>query len=138
MQQERIKRLASHGEFMTVPNLKELFRDRYRLTYDPAAATWGERLDPWMHQIPCLNGVIYCHGDGKLGVECLGQTAKKLLAIEGTKLHQQGSTEWTVVFPLELFEQVALIVKPRKRRTLSPERKAKLMEASKEHRFGHA
>jgi hypothetical protein len=34
---------------MTVPNLKELFGHRYRISYDQAVE---DRNDPWMLQIP--------------------------------------------------------------------------------------
>jgi hypothetical protein len=106
----------------TCINLRERFGDRYRIGHDPAAETWGERDDPWMMTIPCVNGTIYPHGGSRLAAECYGPTARKLKAIAGVTVHQQGDREWTMLFDVSLFDQVAEIMKPRKRRHLSPER----------------
>lgn len=108
---------------MNPPNLRELFGDRYRIGHDPAAVTWGERADPWMMTIPCQNGLIYPHGLNLLAVECLGQTARKLVAIPGLTVHQRGDTEWTLLFDVGLFDLVAAVVKPRKRRKWSEEQR---------------
>ena len=45
----------------------------------------------------------------------------KLWAIVGVKRHQTGDTEMRALFPLEALEQVAGVIKARRRRALSPE-----------------
>jgi len=45
----------------------------------------------------------------------------KLWAIPGVKRHQTGDTEMRAVFPPEALEQVAGVIKARRRRTLAPE-----------------
>jgi len=45
---------------------------------------------------------------------------EKLWAIAGVKRHQTGDTEMRAVFPPEAMEQVAGVIKARRRRTLSP------------------
>ena len=60
--------------------------------------------------------------------------AKKLSALEGLKLHQDGDVERTYLFDITLFEAVAAIVKPRKKRQVSEERRKEL--ASYGHRYG--
>ena len=45
----------------------------------------------------------------------------KLWAIPGVKRHQTGDTEMRAVFPPEALEQVAQVIKARRRRSLSPE-----------------
>jgi hypothetical protein len=106
----------------TCINLRELFGERFRIGHDEAAATYAEKNDPWMMTILCDNGVIYPHGGSRLAAECYGPTARKLKAIAGVTVHQQGDREWCMLFDVSIFEQVAEVMKPRKRRHLSPER----------------
>ena len=122
---------------MTVvpPNFHDLFGDRFQIGHDPAAKTPAEQRDPWMMTLLCENGLIYPHGANRLAVECKGVTGKKLLAMSGITVHQQGDTEWTLLFDLAMADQVFDILKPRKRRTLSEEQKAANVERLKKHRF---
>ena len=46
---------------------------------------------------------------------------EKLWAIPGVKRHQTGETEMRAVFPPEAVEQVARVIKARRKRTLAPE-----------------
>jgi hypothetical protein len=77
-----------------------------------------------MMQIPCQGrGVtIYTYGAGTLAVEVdrRPRIVAKLMGIEGLKLHQDRDNEQTFLFQVSLFEQVAEVVKPRKRRRLTP------------------
>src|SRR5262249_19666220 len=81
-----------------------------------------------MMQIPCARGIIHPQGGELLAVEVDSRpiTAKAVAAPPGVRLHQDCSTEKTFVFALELFDQVAAIVKPRKRRRLTAEQQARL------------
>jgi hypothetical protein len=45
----------------------------------------------------------------------------KLWAIQGVRRHQTGDTEMRALFPLEALEQVAGVIKARRRPALSPE-----------------
>jgi len=108
-------------------NLLDLFSDRYRITFDLAYSArhvHRAKLDPWMMEIPCQGrGVmIYLHGGDTLAVEVDRRPSivAKLKAIEGLNLHQDGDLEKTFLFDVALFEQVAEVVKPRKRRRLTP------------------
>jgi hypothetical protein len=123
----------------TCPNLKALFGDRYRIGHDPSAVTWGERADPWAMTLPCRGGVvIYPHGDGMLAVEIdyHRHLAKRVGAIPGIRLHQGGDRERTFLFPLELFDRVAELVKPRRRRRLSPEHREASRARLARYQFG--
>lgn len=119
----------------TPPNLRDLFGDRFRIGYDPAAATRVARMDPWMQTMPCQNGVIYPYGVNRLAVECKTATARRLTGLPNIIVHQQGDTDWTLLFDLAMFEAVAKIVKPRKRRRLSKEQKAANVEKLKVFQF---
>src|SRR5262245_25286113 len=111
-----------------VVNLLESFGTLYRVTFDPGYDPRGvpkRRLDPWMMQLPCRRGVIYPFGGDRLAVEVdyHSQAAKKLAAVPGVELWQDGDHETTFLFPVNLFDRVASLVGPRKRRRchLSPE-----------------
>lgn len=51
---------------------------------------------------------------------------EKLWAIPGVRRHQTGDHEMRAIFPPEALEQVALVIKARRKRTLSPEAARKL------------
>jgi hypothetical protein len=92
-----------------------------------AAVTPTERKDPWMMTIPCRSGaVIYPYGGDLLAVELdhHPKMAKRLAVIPGIRPHQCGDGERTFLFPVELFDQVAALVKPRVKRRLTPEQRA--------------
>jgi hypothetical protein len=109
-------------------NLRERFGADYRITFDDCYDSFHVPracLDPWMMQIRCRGGVtIYPHGGDLLAVEVdyHRYLAKRLAAIPGVTLHQDGGNEKT--FPLALFEQVAALVRPRRKRKLSLEQRA--------------
>jgi hypothetical protein len=95
------------------------------------------RDDPWYYQIPCDFGIIYPHGADTLALEIdyHNPTANRVLKIPGTRLSQDGDFEKTILFSLSLFDQVAEIVKPKRRRVLTPEQRAALAEAGSATRF---
>jgi hypothetical protein len=109
----------------TCVDLLEAFGADFRVTFDPA---YDSRrvprrcLDPWMMQLPCRGkGVtIYPFGGDRLAVEVDGRPGlvKELLAIPGVELWQDGTREKACVFDVSLFEAVAAVVRPRKRRRL--------------------
>jgi hypothetical protein len=112
---------------MTCINLLDQFGDKYRITFDPAYSARHvprAKLDPWMIQIPCQGRgvIIYPYGGATLAVEVDRRPSivAKLKAIEGLKLYQDGDVEKTFLFDLALFEQVAEVVKPRRKRRVTP------------------
>lgn len=107
-------------------NLRELFGDQYRITWDEAygaAHVPHDRRDPWMMALTCTgHGVmIYPHGGAQLAVEVDRRPSivARLAALSGVRLWQDGDTEKTFLFDICLFDQIARIVKPRKRRMLT-------------------
>jgi hypothetical protein len=117
----------------TCLNLLETFGTDYRVTFDPAYDSCHvprRCLDPWLMQLPCRGkGVcIYPHGADRLAVELDGRPAlaRKLAAIPGVELWQDGDGEKTFVFGLGLFDTVAGVVRPHRRPRLSAGRRAQL------------
>jgi hypothetical protein len=100
-------------------NLRERYGDRYRIGHDPAAETWKEQQDPWMMTVLCQGGVvIYPVGGDDLAVEVDHHPglARQLQDIPGVTSSQSGDHEQTFLFDLGLFDRVAAVVKPRKKR----------------------
>lgn len=97
-----------------------------KISFDPAGES---KNDPCMMEIECAKGVIYPHSNTHLALECKTYTAKQILnLVPNTIVHQQGDSEWTILFSLEDFGKVTEVVKPRKRRMLSEQRKAQAIE----------
>jgi hypothetical protein len=117
----------------TCINLLEAFGADYKVTFDPA---YDRRrvprrcLDPWMMQLPCRGrGVtIYPFKGSRLAVEVDGRPGlvKKLAAIPGVDLWQDGDGEKTFHFGVDNFCRVAEVVRPHRRRRLNPEGRAEL------------
>jgi hypothetical protein len=122
----------------TCINLLERFGKDYRVTLDPAARTKAQKRDPWMMTIPCRGGVtIYPYGHDRLAVEVDGhpKLAKRLADIPGVTLYQDGDQEATLLFDVALFAQVAALVKPCRRRRLSPDAGRRFQLAGQATRF---
>jgi hypothetical protein len=130
-------------------DLSERFGQRYRVEYEESYfAQYGPRArvnDPWLKIIPCRAGHICpwggrgTRGAGRLAAvtNTPGPTARKLAALPGASLWQDGSDGATVLFDGALFSQVAKLMHPRRCRRLSDERRAKLIEAGAKHRFSN-
>jgi hypothetical protein len=107
----------------------------YRVGFDEAAEG---RNDPWMMTIPCRFGTIYPHRGEMLALELdrHPKMAKQLAAIPGIALHQDGDDQKTFLFPVSVFDQLAVLVEPRKVRRLNEEQRERLIQAGLSFRFG--
>lgn len=116
---------------MDCVNLKKEFGKRYRVKYEESYhAEHGENAraeDPWLMTIPCRNGHIFPWGGGDLAASTnrLGPVANALKTLPFATLAKEGSDGVTVLFDVQHFDEVARILKPRRRRRLSPEERAK-------------
>jgi hypothetical protein len=114
-------------------NLQQIFGQTYRIGRDPAYfAEYGPhayRSDPWYWRVLCKFGHVYPHSSTHLGASTdrRGAIANRLRRIPGVRVVQDGSDGVTVVFPIELFDAVAVHMKPRKRRRLTPEQRKKFV-----------
>ena len=114
-------------------NLKGLYGNQYRITYDPSAESEANgKNDPWMFVIPCQYGEIYPHSNKLLSIRSISRVGQELPSL---KILNDGDGEAVFLFPPEMMNKVARIVKPRKRRHLSAEHKQKLMKSSECFRF---
>ena len=106
-------------------NLKERFGDRFKVKYEESyCVQYGEnawRDDPVLMVIPCENGHICPWGGSNLAActNSAGRVANKLKALPFTEVAQDGDDGANVVFDVSHFDEVAEIMKPRRRRRLS-------------------
>ena len=114
-------------------NLKTRFGKLYRICKEQGT----EPNDPAGWTIPAKYGHFYSHGPDAIGVATNGRgIVRRLLTVAGLVIVQDGSDGINATFPPAEFEAVAKIIRPRKRRKLSPEHKAKLLAASKPFQAG--
>jgi len=120
----------------TCINLWKRFRERYRITFDEAAALRGRNGDPWLMQIPCRFGTIYPQGGEMLALEVDYHdfTAARLRRL-GLVFTQDGDREKTFLFHVDRFEEVAAIVLPKRRRRLTPEHREASIQRLTAYRF---
>lgn len=98
--------------------------ESYRAQYGPCARVH----DLWLWIIPCRYGHIYPFGRDQLAASVDGfpRVAERLRRLPVGQIHQDGDRgELTVVFTLEGFPAVAKIIRPRRRRHLSRDQRAK-------------
>lgn len=115
----------------TCIDLQQRYRSKYRIRHEDDRET---RLphDPWLLVIDCQHdGEIYPHGGDMLGAATggRGSVAKRLAALPCVRVVQDGSDGINVIFDVDDFPAVAAVMKPRRRRRLSPEHRAKLVAA---------
>lgn len=113
---------------------------KYRITFDPAydpRHVPRDKLDPWYMQIPGRRGCIVPWDGTTLAVEVDGRpvTARRLAESGVCNLLRDGDDGQTFLFDLADFAVVAAIIRPKRRRRLSQEQRAKLVAAGARHRF---
>ncbi len=124
---------------MECVNLKKVFGDRYRITRDDSYfAERGESAraeDPWLQVVPCQHGHIYPYGGQMLVASTAkrGRVARELLALAVTTLFRDGDDGLDVLFHVSHFEQVAELLKPRRRRRLSEAQRERLANMGREN-----
>jgi hypothetical protein len=114
-------------------NLKTRFGKQYRVELEAG----GDKSDPLAYIMPCRHGHIFAHGKRTLGAatNSAGPIAKRLRAMPRVKVWQDGSDGLNVIFDVDDFDLIAELMRPRARRRLSPEHKAKLAAAAGKTRF---
>ena len=118
----------------TVIDLRERFGRRYRVGYEPSyRAEHGPNArihDSWLMIIPCRFGHVFPHGGSTLAASVDGfpKIAGRLKRLTCCRVHQDGDFgELTVLFDVADFAKVARIMRPRRRRQVSPRERERLM-----------
>ena len=102
----------------TCINLKKRFSDLWRVEYEANLCERARIEDPWGMIIPCRHGHICPWGGGRLAA-CTakrGMVATRLANLLFTDLEQDGQDGVNVSFPADLIDQVAEIMRPKRKR----------------------
>lgn len=93
--------------------------------------TRGRGHEPWLLMIPCRHGRIYPHGGAYLGASTdhRGPIANRLTALPFVRIVQNGDDGINVVFRVDDFDQIAELMRPKRRRKLPPAHSANLTRA---------
>lgn len=85
--------------------------------------------DPWNFEMLCKYGHIFPSGENELGAatDRRGIIANKLAALDCATRVQHGDDGTNIYFDVADFRQIAKIIKPRQKRKMSAEHKAKLL-----------
>lgn len=121
-------------KYRNVTNLERRFGDRYVIQDD--GINNPDRIERvWCQEIPHKTGTIYpCGFNGDLAV--WSNSARIMTKLESLGMKRiQGGSESCYRFPVSQFEQVAAIVRPKKRRRLSAEQRTKSIERLKAYQF---
>ena len=122
-------------------DLQASFGKRFKLGYEASYnAERGEHArtpDPWLRILLCRHGHIYPYGGTKLAActNLRGPVARALAKLPCCYVHQNAVDGVTVLFDVADFPQVATLLKPRRKRQLSAEQAARLVEAGRLYRF---
>jgi hypothetical protein len=118
----------------TCPNLKSLYGRRYRVAYEESYyAEYGPDArteEPWLMIIPCKYGTI-CPWDETRLAACTdraGRIAARLRAMTSIEIVQEGDDGVNAAFTPDQFDAVAEIMRPKRRRYLTPQQRADAVE----------
>jgi|WetSurMetagenome_2_1015567.scaffolds.fasta_scaffold1030569_1 hypothetical protein len=119
-------------------DIKIMAACHFKLSQDEAASIEpGGRKDPWYQVIPCKYGQIYPYSETLLAVHSKGPgIRRKLQDIKGLTIHNWSDDgEAIFLFAPVLFDQVAEIVKPKRKRQLDPAQRQVAVERLREYHF---
>jgi hypothetical protein len=120
-------------------NLRERFGREYRIACEPSyCAEHGEGAiqdDPWLQIIPGARGHVFPWDEKRLAASTntSGAMARRLKALPYVQVHQDGSDGVSVIFPADRLNEVAELLRLRRRRVISQEERQRLAALSKEH-----
>jgi hypothetical protein len=128
----------------TCVDLRSLFGHLYKIRHEESY--WAERPEfrkeeePWLLIIQCVHGHIYPHGDDLLAWSSSGRgpIVNKVCRLPYVEVVQDGDDGVNATFPLAHFQEVAEIVKPKKRppkRVLTPEQRQAAIERLAPYQF---
>jgi hypothetical protein len=126
---------------MTSPtciDLRERFGTRYRVRQEADGVTWYETPEServWLLELPCRYGVVYPHGGEMLAAVVTGRYARQQVAALPCIVSRRGDEELVVTFHVNDTEAVLAIMKPRRRRQVSPEQREQLRAIGRGTRF---
>ncbi len=120
-------------------DLKAEYGRDYRITLDESASIPEQEREEklWYYRIPgrLSHSHIGVWNENTLSVYAEGPLVKKIAAYPGLKVVQRGDREIQATFPPEMLNEIASLIKAKKRKKLSPEQRERLISLSLPHRF---
>jgi hypothetical protein len=120
-------------------DLKKLAGDKYRVTiessyYADTGSAQNRNRDPYLWLIVGRHGEVFLWSPDRLAVSTYkrGGIARRLLDLPYTEVTQDGDDGVTVTFAAEHLDEVAQIVRLRRRPVLTDERRAELSNRMRE------
>jgi len=109
------------------------YRFRHEESYRAESSTHVRGDGRWYVEILCKNGLIYPYGGTQLLAYAKSRIAPTIAKLPGVHQYQTDGTARVLKFPLERLDEVAAILKPRKRRAVgaSPEQLRSMRERQK-------
>jgi hypothetical protein len=122
-------------------DLQALYGTRLKLRREADGVTWSTTPEPeriWLLEIPCKHGVVYPTGGNVLAAVVTGRRiGHQIAALPGIR-SSRGDIERVVTFHIDDAEPVLALLKPHRRRQVSPEEQARLAAIGERHRFAGA
>lgn len=111
---------------MTPIDLKKLCGRRWKVELEESAA--GRWKDPWLFVVPCRHGHLFAAGPDRIGAATnhSGAIARRLRAVPGVEVSQDGDDGLNVTFSPAALKYVARVMRPRSCRRLTPTHAAAL------------
>jgi len=120
----------------TCLDLLDLYGDRFKLRLEADASTSTPEAEfVWLLELPCRYGIVYPHGGDILAATITGRRIGKQVARLPCILSSRGDIERVVLFHVDAAEAVLALLKPRRRRLISPEYQARLAAIGRSTRF---
>jgi hypothetical protein len=109
-------------------DLKAIAADRFRIAYDESAKVdRSQESKNWCIQIPCKHGHVGVHSDRELSAFCRStRLFGRLTSIPTARVIQEGDKEIRIAFHPEHLDDVAELLKGRRKRVVTEATRAKL------------
>ena len=115
-------------------DLWKTYRKKYRVGWDESQI--APSTDPWLSQVLCRHGHIYPQGGDLLAVSTnrRGHFLRKFVELGCMTVLNDGDDGINASFHIKDFDKVTKIMKPIRRRSLSPEQRAAASERLAQYR----
>lgn len=112
-------------------DLKAGYGKRFRVVSEDGNS---RNTDPWLWQLLCVSGHVYPHAGQRLGAATAkrGPLIGKLLAVPSARMEQDADDGANISFDATDLVAVLAIMRPRRRRQLSPEQREKMAAIGRE------
>ena len=119
-------------------DLQAAYGSRFKIRKEADGITWNEtpeRERVWLLELPCKHGVIHPQGDDILAATITSRKIGKMVAALPCIRTSRGDVERVVTFHVDDADAVLELLRPSRRRQISPEERDRLVAIGQHHRF---